>query len=298
MLKHERAFTLIELLVVVMIIMLLVALTLPSLRGAVDAARMVSCQSNMRQIQSAWMLFIMEHQQRLPIGVPGGTAGTEVENFVNSGNLYYNIAGGSLYPYLGTHSLRELAAMDSPRRETILAQDSGVKIFKDPADPNPNKRTYSGIGTMRGESWNTVYQSGTDRLTAILNPSAQFIFVEEADYRSAYNIGSWIMNVTESSKWHWIDYVAPFHVNQTSQNMVFADGHVENWQWLDETTQYAAAIGFGLAGQGFTDTRNPPFYAIDYAHGTDWARMRAGYRQLPADPANNILYYRNGEAIQ
>lgn len=49
--KSSRvAFTLIELLVVISIIVLLVALLMPALRGARDSARRVACQSNLRQI--------------------------------------------------------------------------------------------------------------------------------------------------------------------------------------------------------------------------------------------------------
>lgn len=298
MTRHHRAFTLIELLVVVMILTVLIAILLPSLRGAVDAARTVTCQTSMRQIQSAWLLFIMEHQQRLPIGVPGGTAGTEHDYFVTAGNRYFDIAAGSLYQYLGRHDPAKLASMDAAERETVLADDIGVRLFKCVADPNPNKRTYSCVATMNGDPNNYWKQGQADRFTVILNPANQIVFVEDADYRSEYNNGSWVMYVDEPRKWRWVDYVAPFHVDQTSQNMVFADGHVENWSWQDQSTIYAAQYGLSLIGQGYTGTYSPPFYAIDYVHGTDWARMRAGYRQLPDDPANNIRYYANGDAIQ
>lgn len=45
----ERAFSLIELLVVISVIVLLVAVLLPALRGAREQARTVVCQSNLRQ---------------------------------------------------------------------------------------------------------------------------------------------------------------------------------------------------------------------------------------------------------
>ncbi|MFN0135639.1 MAG: DUF1559 domain-containing protein [Phycisphaerae bacterium] len=61
---RRSAFTLIELLVVVSIITLLLAILLPSLRAAREAAKRTLCQTNLKQIASAWHLYLDDAAQR------------------------------------------------------------------------------------------------------------------------------------------------------------------------------------------------------------------------------------------
>lgn len=60
------AFTLIELLVVVAIIAVLVAILLPSLSGARESAKLVSCMSNMKQIQLGIQMYRDENTDHVP----------------------------------------------------------------------------------------------------------------------------------------------------------------------------------------------------------------------------------------
>jgi prepilin-type N-terminal cleavage/methylation domain-containing protein/prepilin-type processing-associated H-X9-DG protein len=59
-------FTLIELLVVVAIIAILAALLMPSLRGAREAAKRVTCMNNMRQLYTCFMLYAGDNGNRPP----------------------------------------------------------------------------------------------------------------------------------------------------------------------------------------------------------------------------------------
>lgn len=79
-----HAFTLIELLVVVSIIAMLIALLLPSLKGARNAARRAVCLSNQRQITTSLTLYADDHKEWYPwVGygganvIYGGPHGTD-----------------------------------------------------------------------------------------------------------------------------------------------------------------------------------------------------------------------------
>lgn len=65
---NRKAFTLIELLVVVAIIVVLVAILLPSLGNAREQAKSVLCANNMRQICLGFVIYADENSQVLPYG--------------------------------------------------------------------------------------------------------------------------------------------------------------------------------------------------------------------------------------
>jgi len=74
-LSPERSrdfFTVIELLVVIAIIALLAAMLLPALANARSQAKMTSCTSNLRQLETAYLMYSNDYHGYLPCGVNMG----------------------------------------------------------------------------------------------------------------------------------------------------------------------------------------------------------------------------------
>src|SRR3954465_12810650 len=64
----RSAFTLIELLVVIAIIAILAAILFPVFAQAREAARKASCQSNLKQLATATMMYVQDYDESFPTG--------------------------------------------------------------------------------------------------------------------------------------------------------------------------------------------------------------------------------------
>src|SRR5262245_1987288 len=67
-LRRRRGFTLVELLVVIGIIAVMIALLLPSVARAREAANRAKCLSNLRQLHTLLTMYGQVNRERIPIG--------------------------------------------------------------------------------------------------------------------------------------------------------------------------------------------------------------------------------------
>lgn len=134
----RRGFTLVELLVVIAIIGVLVALLLPAVQAAREAARRMSCQNNLKQIGLA----VHNHEsalQRLPTGSesrPFPGAPTHPYNFYRWSTLAH------LTPYLEQTNVYNTVDLDTPlypptyqiTPQNAIAASTIVPLFLCPSD--------------------------------------------------------------------------------------------------------------------------------------------------------------------
>ena len=132
----KKAFTLVELLVVIAIIGILVGLLLPAVQAAREAARRMSCSSNVRQIS----LGLFNYESTFKV-LPSGwnTHGT----FWSAGILP-QIEQGPLYETL-LFQESGLGNWDNPLSPNYKACQTRLSLFQCPSSPYNEPDDYNGI---------------------------------------------------------------------------------------------------------------------------------------------------------
>ena len=78
--KKHKGFTLIELLVVIAIIAILMSILMPGLRAAREQSKRVACMANLKGLGTSIAMYLMENENRLPMGRSGDSKTAKVYN--------------------------------------------------------------------------------------------------------------------------------------------------------------------------------------------------------------------------
>jgi prepilin-type N-terminal cleavage/methylation domain-containing protein/prepilin-type processing-associated H-X9-DG protein len=183
-----NGFTLVELLVVIGIIALLIAILLPALSAAQQAAKSIKCESNLRQIGEALFMHANEHRQYMPLAGTqfGGQTGKLHDSPKNLGDptmqkySYFTDYAGSIDPERPTALPAALApylGQETVSSASSLTVEAGISagplqdIFSCPSDEKIGTKSLACYGEWvaddshdptNGGSWVSGYSSYGD----------------------------------------------------------------------------------------------------------------------------------------
>lgn len=164
--QKQKAFTLVELLVVIAIIGILIAMLLPAVQAAREAARRMSCSNNLKQMGVAIHNYASTYSDRLPYG-----------NVANGRHALFT----TLLPYLELNGVYEGCqtdglAFDDPMRYEVVAAYicptyAGASVFLAGTSPNNNElqeaalTTYQGVGGTLRSGVDVVVSEGSGNMS-------------------------------------------------------------------------------------------------------------------------------------
>jgi len=232
-----RAFTLIELLVVIAIIAILAAILFPVFAQAREAARKAACASNLKQVGTAWIMYIQDYDEKIAQANPPPDWGHCPT--MPGRSQFGGWEGNLIAPYI-----------------------KNTQVFKCPSSPgftvNNGCTTVNywlisyAYNYVSMETWSCVPPAAVGKsLAAIERPAESMVFWDSttawADCGYMGGCGVWsqrdvpaymtkkgraLLPGMQSGWWASdpsnLQRETPHHL---SMNVLYADGHVKNTDW-------------------------------------------------------------------
>lgn len=227
--RETFGFTILELTAVIAIISVLVSLLCAALNHTKGKAQRVQCLNNLHELQYAWMLYVIENDDYLPLNqtAPAPSyrrifARNSSTNSWVAGNPTVdvtdkNIRIGSLFPHV-----RSPETYRCPMDDSTVVNHADVR----------RTRSYSMNAFLGGDHADENSRVKM-RFGDWVNPGKEttFVFIEE-HRDSIWTPGFMVFpkdNPISMSSLSWAS--TPSDRHSQGCNLSFADGHVEYWRW-------------------------------------------------------------------
>jgi prepilin-type N-terminal cleavage/methylation domain-containing protein/prepilin-type processing-associated H-X9-DG protein len=273
--ENRNGFTLIELLVVIAIISILAALLLPALAKAKTRAQGISCLSNMKQLQTASILYADDNADVLPKNSPLNNGGDTFAGKPNWVDGCFASGAGTGNPvgcetntfYLGVRGDRFPSVLPANLLGSIGSYAKAAGVYRCPADQYLDPA----YKVERVRSCSANLECGT-----LLNPDGSGpgygadpvnykVFLKYSDFGPGLGSSDCFVFLDEnpvSLNDGWFEYILdgsgvndrPAVNHGNSSSFSFADGHAELHKWYDKflslTSSGAGADTAWLAQHG------------------------------------------------
>jgi prepilin-type N-terminal cleavage/methylation domain-containing protein/prepilin-type processing-associated H-X9-DG protein len=276
MTHKKEGFKLVELLVVIAIIALLMGILLPALGRARESGKLIVCQSNLRQLTVAWMVYAQSNNEQMcyPFMYQTHKSGMWAmkETWIwapYNAQTNQSVMPDIYYEAAAIKPTRE-EEFESIRRGTLYRYAQNVKAFHCGND-KIHWNSYSIPDCLNGE-WQFAGPTTTkpwqvlNKTLQIKSPAMRYVFLEDADPRT-YVEDSFELYIKLDI---WSDPVSVAHLGKSG--FAFADGHAEQRRWSDETVKWFKAF----KGWNGVSTQMQPV-TVNGKEDLKW--MKQGYAQ-------------------